>query len=132
MTTLLRSLSLALQQEHPESNEDRVLSAVPSADVSIHPLADRALRPAALLLMGAVGTVLQAEFGNGPIPVLSTNSSTANNARRTWMKIEDFIQEVANGRIYDGVHFRNSTEVGTAMGRKIGQLAATKYFGKAM
>ena len=84
------------------------------------------------IVSGTVGTVLQAEFGNGAIPVLSTNSSTANNARRTWMKIEDFIQEVANGRIYDGVHFRNSTEVGTAMGRKIGQLAATKYLGNAM
>ena len=27
-------------------------------------------------------------------------------------------------RIYDGVHYRNSTEVGTAMGKKIGELAA--------
>jgi hypothetical protein len=27
-------------------------------------------------------------------------------------------------RIYDGVHYRNSTEVGSAMGRKIGDLAA--------
>ena len=42
-------------------------------------------------------------------------------------EIEDFIQEVANGRVYDGVHFRNSAEVGTAMGRKIGQLAVSKF-----
>jgi hypothetical protein len=34
---------------------------------------------------------------------------------------------VANGRIYDGVHFRTSTEVGPAMGRQIGKLAAAKY-----
>jgi hypothetical protein len=26
-------------------------------------------------------------------------------------------------RIYDGVHYRNSTEVGTAMGKKVGVLA---------
>ena len=26
-------------------------------------------------------------------------------------------------RIYDGVHYRNSTEVGSAMGKKIGELA---------
>ena len=44
--------------------------------------------------------------------------------------MEDFIQEVANGRIYDGVHFRTSTEVGTAMGRKIGDLAVAKYLKK--
>jgi predicted permease len=54
----LRALSLALEEEHPESNRDRVMSALPSEDVSIHPLADRALFPAALLLMGAVATVL--------------------------------------------------------------------------
>jgi hypothetical protein len=46
---------------------------------------------------------------------------------RTWTKVEDFVQEVANARIYDGVHYRNSTEVGAAMGRKIGELAAMKY-----
>jgi len=82
------------------------------------------------IVSATVGTVLQAEFGNAAVPVLATNSSTANNARRTWIKLDDFIQEVANGRIYDGVHFRNSTEVGTAMGRKIGQLAGEKYFGR--
>jgi hypothetical protein len=67
-------------------------------------------------------------MGIGPVPVLTTLSPTANNAKRTWMKIEDFMQEVSNGRIYDGVHFRTSTEVGTSMGRKIGNLAVEKYF----
>jgi hypothetical protein len=76
----------------------------------------------------AIGTVLEAEIGNGPVPVLATSSPTANNARRTWMKVEDFIQEVSNGRIYDGVHFRTSTEVGIAMGRQVGKLAVEKYF----
>jgi hypothetical protein len=37
------------------------------------------------------------------------------------------MQEVANARIYDGVHYRNSTEVGTAMGKQIGALSAQKY-----
>jgi hypothetical protein len=37
------------------------------------------------------------------------------------------MQEVALGRIYDGVHYRNSTEVGNAMGQKIGKFAADKY-----
>jgi hypothetical protein len=34
---------------------------------------------------------------------------------------------VANARIYDGVHYRNSTEVGIAMGKTIGEQAAAKY-----
>jgi hypothetical protein len=79
------------------------------------------------IVSATVGTILQAEIGNGPALVLSTNSPSANNAKRSWTKIEDLIQEVANGRIYDGVHFRNSTEVGTAMGRQIGALAVAKY-----
>jgi hypothetical protein len=79
------------------------------------------------IVSGTIGTVLQAEIGNAPVPVLTTTSSTADNVARKWTKIEDFIQEVANGRICDGVHYRNSAEVGTAMGRQIGTLAAAKY-----
>jgi hypothetical protein len=48
-------------------------------------------------------------------------------AVRSWTRIDDFVREVANARIYDGVHYRNSTEVGIAMGQKIGALAAAKY-----
>ena len=41
--------------------------------------------------------------------------------------MRDFTQEVAVARIYDGVHYRNSTEVGSEMGRKIGELAVTSF-----
>lgn len=78
------------------------------------------------IVSGAVGTILQAEVGSAT-PVFATTSPTANNTKRTWKKIEDFMQEVADGRIYDGVHFRYSTEVGTEMGRKIGKLFAAKH-----
>src|SRR4029079_19318591 len=74
------------------------------------------------IVSGTIGTVIEAEIGNAPSPVFATNSPSANNAKRTWIKMEEFMQEVSNGRIYDGVHFRNSTEVGTAMGKKIGAL----------
>jgi len=82
------------------------------------------------IVSGSVGTVLEAELANGQLQVFATTSATAGNARRTWAKIEDLIQEVANGRIYDGVHFRTSTEVGTAMGRQIGKLAVSKYISR--
>jgi hypothetical protein len=82
------------------------------------------------IVSGTVGTVIQAEIGSDSMPVLATTSSSANNVKRTWMKVDDFMQEVANGRIYDGVHFRTSTEAGTAMGRKIGKLAAEKYLSR--
>ena len=102
-------------------------------DPSWTPLINTPVHPeypcAHCIVSGAIGTIIEAEVGNGPVPTFSTTSPTANNAKRTWTKMEDFMQEVANGRIYDGVHFRISTEVGTAMGRQIGKLAATKYLG---
>lgn len=79
------------------------------------------------ILAGSVGAVLQAEIGNGAVPELTTTSPTAQGAARSWTKIDDFVEEVANARIYDGVHYRHSTEVGTAMGKKIGELAAATF-----
>jgi hypothetical protein len=76
------------------------------------------------IVSGAVGAVLAAEIGTGPTPTLSTTSPTAPGVVHSWAKIDDFVLEVANARIYDGVHYRNSTEVGTAMGKKIGALTA--------
>ena len=76
------------------------------------------------IVSGAVGAVLVAEIGSGPTPTLSTTSPTAPGVVRSWTSVDDFVVEVANARIYDGVHYRNSTEVGTAMGKKIGALTA--------
>jgi len=72
---------------------------------------------------GALASVLAAEVGPGPGPMLRSTSSTAGGAAREWATPADFAKEVAQARIYDGVHYRNSTEVGSAMGRKIGELA---------
>jgi hypothetical protein len=95
------------------------------------PLIDTPMHPeypcAHCIVAGTVGTVLQAEIGTGPTPTLTTTSDTANGATRSWTNIDDFIHEVANARIYDGVHYRTSTEVGTAMGKDVGALAVTKY-----
>ena len=78
------------------------------------------------IVSGALGAVLTAEISTGPTPTLSSASVTAGGAVRTWTRVSDFTQEVALARILDGVHYRNSTEVGTAMGVKIGELAVQK------
>lgn len=100
-------------------------------DASWTPFIDTPMHPeypcAHCTVAAAVGTVLQAEVGTGPMPALTTSSYLAKGPARSWARIDDFIQEVANARVYDGVHFRNSTEVGTAMGRQVGALAATKF-----
>jgi hypothetical protein len=81
------------------------------------------------ILSATVGTILQAEAGGQPVPELSTTSYMVEGVTRRWKTTEDFIQEVALARIYDGVHYRNSTEIGTAMGRRVGELVATKLLG---
>ncbi len=114
----------AIRNGDKDSNDatDRDPSWVPLIDTPMHP----EYPCAHCILSGAVGAVLQAEVGTGPTPILSTTSFTAPGMVRSWTKIDDFVQEVANARIYDGVHYRNSTEVGTSMGKKIGELAAAK------
>ena len=103
-----------------------------AADPHWLPLIETPMHPeypcAHCVLAATVGTVLKAEAGDDPISELSTTSYTLEGVTRRWKSTEDFIQEVSNGRIYDGVHYRNSTEAGTAMGRKIGGLAAGKFF----
>lgn len=78
------------------------------------------------IVSASLGAVLEAEIGAGPTPKLSSASSTAGGAVRNWDTVADFVAEVAVGRIYDGVHYRNSAEVGTAMGKKVGKLVAQK------
>src|SRR4029450_8858993 len=62
-----------------------------------------------------------------PTPTLRATSYTAGSAERTWPSVDAFVQEVALARILDGVHYRNSTEVGTAMGTKVGELAGQSF-----
>jgi hypothetical protein len=76
------------------------------------------------IVSGALGAVLAAEIGSGPTPTLRSASPTAGGAVRTWTSVGAFVTEVAHARIYDGVHYRTSTEVGSEMGRQIGELAA--------
>jgi hypothetical protein len=97
-------------------------------DATWLPFIDTPMHPeypcAHCIVAGTVGAVLVVEIGNNPTPVLRSKSPTAPGVERSWNTVDDFVAEVSNARIYDGVHYRNSTEVGSAMGKKIGTLAA--------
>ena len=54
----LKALSAGLAEEYPSTNDGRVMSALSSADVSIHPIVDGALVPVAGLLLTVVGMIL--------------------------------------------------------------------------
>jgi hypothetical protein len=118
----------------------RPITAIRNADIDGHdgterdaawlPLIDTPMHPeypcAHCILAATVGTVIKAEGGDRPLPELSTTSPTAQGATRRWASPEAFMQEVALGRIVAGVHYRNSTEVGLAMGRRIGEWALAR------
>jgi PAP2 superfamily len=119
--------STAIRNGDIDGNDatEREASWVPFIDTPMHP----EYPSAHAILASSVGAVLQAEIGNGVMPVLVTTSPTAKGAARRWTRIDEFVGEVSNARVYEGVHFRTSTEVGAAMGAKIGTLAATKVLG---
>lgn len=79
------------------------------------------------IVASTVGTVLKAELSNAQMPPLSSVSPTAPGVTRRWTRIDDFVREVSEARICDGVHYRNSTEVGTAMGKSVGELVYSKF-----
>src|SRR4030095_11729658 len=69
----------------------------------------------------AVAAVLRGVVGD-EIGTLSLTSATAPGVTRSWTRLDDYVNEVSNARIWAGFHYRFSTEVGKDMGRKIGAL----------
>lgn len=99
-------------------------------DAAWEPLVDTPLHPeypcAHCINSGAARSVLEVEFGTGPNP-LSMTSPTAPGVTHKWPNIEAYAEEVSVARIYGGLHYRTSTVVGKAMGKKIGELACKSY-----
>ena len=114
-------------------NGDRDRSDATERNAAWSPFIETPMHPeypcAHCIIAATVGTIVQAEIGDSPTPTLTTSSDMVEGSMRSWKSTEEFIQEVSDARIYDGVHYRNSAEVGTAMGRKIGALAVEKHFG---
>ena len=73
----------------------------------------------------AVATVLESEFGSGKVSTIAMTTSTAPGVTRRWERLSDYVKEVGNARVWGGIHYRNSTEVGERMGKEIGRLALT-------
>jgi len=93
---------------------------LPLIDTPMHPE-----YPCAHCIIGAAaGAVLRAAAGTDALRP-STTSPTAPGVVRSWSRIDQVVEEVSMARICGGVHYRNSTEVGVAMGRKVGEVAVT-------
>ncbi len=75
---------------------------------------------------GAARGVLEAVFGGGPEGFVATDISDARLSRQ-FASFAQMDQEHKEVRIWGGIHFRNSLEVGEAMGRKIAEHLVANY-----
>ena len=94
-------------------------------DATWEPLGPTPMHPeypcAHCIVAGSAGTVMQSFFGTGTLPEFTLSTPTAPGVTHRWTRLDDYIQEPSNARIWAGIHYRISTEVGTDMGRKIAQ-----------
>jgi hypothetical protein len=101
------------------------------SDAAWLPLVDTPMHPeypcAHCITAAAVGAVLESQFGKQAIPAVTMTSPTAPGVTRSWTRIDDYVQEVSNARVWGGIHYRNSASVGAQMGRTIGELAVTSF-----
>ena len=79
------------------------------------------------MVASTIATLIRADIGKEPLPTLSTTSNTLQGVTRHWTTTEDLVKEVSLGRMYCGVHYRNSTEVGNRMGEEVGTVVAKAY-----
>src|SRR4029077_14835306 len=112
-------------------NGDRDGNAATERDPDWTPLIATPLHPeypcAHCVIAATIAAVIRADAGGGPVPTLKTTSNTAPGVTPRWTRTEDVVKEVSEARILDGVHYRNSTEVGNRMGEQIGALVAAAY-----
>lgn len=78
------------------------------------------------IVQSSAATVLSAIFGDA-IPTVKMTSPTAPGVTRSFSRLSDYVAEVINARVYDGVHYRTSNEVGAEMGRKNGEYVVQNY-----
>jgi hypothetical protein len=100
-------------------------------DATWEPLGPTPMHPeypcAHCIIAGAAGTVMQSVFGTGTLPEFSLTTPTAPGVTHKWTTLDDYIAEPSNARVWSGIHYRFSAEVGTDMGRKIAQYTVANY-----
>jgi hypothetical protein len=79
----------------------------------------------------AMGFVLGAIFGDDPgVPITATSASTPGFERH-WTTFSEGVDEVIEARIYGGIHYRTSDEVGARVGRQVAQFVLHHALGGA-
>ena len=78
------------------------------------------------IVSATAGEIMRREFKTDAVKLEGTSPKLPGKTRR-WNTISDFVQEVTDARIYDGVHYRTSGTVAQEMGKKVAALVAKKF-----
>lgn len=71
-------------------------------------------------VQASAARVLELLVGND-IATVTLTSSTAPGVSRRYDRLTDYVTEVVNARVYGGMHFRRSGEIGVELGRRIAE-----------
>lgn len=112
-------------------NGDRDDNEATDRDANWQPMIVTPIQPeypcAHCMVASTIATVIRADIGKEQLPTLSTKSNTLPGVTRQWTSLDDLVKEVSLGRMYCGVHYRNSAEVGDKMGEEVGNVVAAAY-----
>ncbi|MBS0364475.1 MAG: vanadium-dependent haloperoxidase [Proteobacteria bacterium] len=112
-------------------NGDKDNNAATEREANWVPLITTPMQPeypcAHCMLAAVIATVIRADNGGKPQIALSTTSNTLPGVTHHWASTDDLVQEVFMARIWAGVHYRHSGEVGRHMGEQIGDVVADAY-----
>ncbi len=111
-------------------NADQTGNPATPREPGWQPLGETPMHPeypcAHCITSSAVAAVIRGVVGED-IGTLTLTSATAPGVTRSWTRLDDYTNEVANARTWAGFHYRFSNEAGKDMGRRIGELTvATK------
>ena len=71
-------------------------------------------------IQGSAARVLELTGGD-EVATVTLTSDTAPGAMRRYSRLTDYVAEVVNARIYGGMHYRRSGEVGVELGRRVAE-----------
>jgi len=73
-----------------------------------------------------IAQALAAFFGTQEIP-FSLDSSVTHTTHY-YQRFKDVVPEIANARVWGGIHFRHATDDGTKIGRKVANWMSERFF----
>jgi len=76
------------------------------------------------VINSAVAAIIRTELGTDEIPEVALTSPSLPGVTHHFTSLRAYTNEIATARICAGFHYRNSTVVGTEMGRQLGDYVA--------